>query len=175
MRVRVRVRLSSHQRHGAAGLLAHAQVEEPLPVHHVEQEDGEPVASKKKVKDCLLGQRGPSGWLAELGPRLGQPGPEPARSLRSGHAGRGLWWPALHMRGARDGEEQREQINDPRGDDAAQPTLVEGSYTREKKASRSEMASHFSSVPSCSSVPISISMAPISRCELPSLVASIAG
>ena len=35
------------------------------------------------------------------------------------------------------------------------------------------MASHFSSVPSCRSVPISISMAPISRCELPSLVDSI--
>ena len=103
VRVRVRLRLSAHQRHGAAGLLAHAQVEEPLPVHHVEQEDGEPVASKKKVNDCLLGQRGPSGWLAELGPRLGQP--EPARSLRSGHAGRGLWWAAFHRRGARDGEE----------------------------------------------------------------------
>ena len=29
------------------------------------------------------------------------------------------------MGGARDGEEQREQVDDPRGDDAAQPTLVE--------------------------------------------------
>ena len=42
------------------------------------------------------------------------------------HAGRGLRWPRCFPHGgARDGEEQREQVDDARGDDAAQPALVE--------------------------------------------------
>lgn len=45
---------------------------------------------------------------------------------RSRHAGRGLRWPRCFPHGgARDGEEQREQVDDARGDDAAQPALVE--------------------------------------------------
>jgi len=37
----VRQVVGLHQRHGGARLLAHAEVEQTLPVHHVEEEDGE--------------------------------------------------------------------------------------------------------------------------------------